>query len=102
MKINGLNVDSATIGRGMYDIICEQGQEALIAFGMIPKEIADMLEKLLREKVVKESARQLGITPEELKPHIDAKLLQQTVQTILRECCSEIYAAAKEKGKTIV
>ena len=102
MKINGLNVDTQAIADGLYEIICERGEEAIVAFGMIPKWILDLTEKLVREKVLAESARQLGITAEELKPYVDEKLLAETVNPIIHEISLGIYATAAKAGKLLV
>ena len=63
------------IADGLYEIIYEQGEDSIVAFGMIPKWIMDLTEQSVREKVVAEAAKQLGITSEELKPFVEEKLL---------------------------
>ena len=102
MKINGLNVNTQAIADGLYEIICEKGEDSIVAFGMIPKWIMDMTEKLVREKVIAETARQLNLTAEELKPYVDEKLLAETVNPIIHEICLGIYAAAAKAGKLLV
>ena len=102
MKINGLSVDTQTIADGLYAIICERGEEAVVAFGMIPKWIMDLTEKLVREKVLSETARRLNLTVAELQPHLDDKLLSETVNPILHEITIGIYAAAAKAGKLLV
>ena len=71
MKINGLIVDTQTIADCLYTIISERREEAIVAFGMIPKWILDLTEKLVREKVIVENARLLNLTVEELTPFVD-------------------------------
>jgi len=102
MKINGLIVDAQAIADGLYEIICEHGEEAIVAFGMIPKWIMDLTEKLVREKVIVENARRLNLTVEEFKPYVDEKLLTETVNPILHEISLGIYAAAARAGKLLV
>lgn len=102
MKINGLSVDTQAIADGLYKIICEREEEAIVAFGMIPKWIMDLTEKLVREKVIAENARQLDLTVEELKPYVDEKLLTESVDSILHEISLGIYTAAKRAGKLLV
>jgi hypothetical protein len=102
MKTNGLSVDTQAIADGLYDLICEREEEAIVAFGMIPKWILDLTETSIREKIISEAARQLGITAEELKPFVDDQLLTQTVNPILHEISVGIYAAAKRAGKLLV
>jgi hypothetical protein len=102
MKINGLNVNAQAIADGLYDIICAQNEEALVAFGMIPKWAVDMTEKQMREKVIREAARQLEVTVTEFAPFVDDQKVSQTVGAIMKEVCTGIYAAAKRKGAMVV
>jgi len=102
MKINGLVVDTQAIADGLYDIICEREEEAIVAFGMIPKWIMDLAEKLIREKIVAENAKRLNLTVEELRPYVDEKLRTETVNPILHEISLGIYTAAARAGKLLV
>lgn len=102
MQINGLSVDTQAIADGLYVIICERGEDAIVAFGMIPKWIVDLTEQLLREKILAESARRLGISAEDLKPLVDDRLLADTANPILHEISIGIYGAAKRAGKLFV
>ena len=102
MKIAGLNVNAQAIADGLYEIICEREEEAIVAFGMIPKWIMDLTEKLVRERVLTENARLLNLTVEELKPYVDEKLLAETVKPIIHEISLGIYAAAARAGKLLV
>ena len=109
MKINGLTVDTAAIGEGLYKLIVEQGDEAIVAFGMIPKPIMDLMEKLLREKIISIAAKQQGVTDEELiefaKTYLDNKSFEKSLRDIInpisREVCVAIYGAAKRAGKMV-
>jgi len=102
MKINGLTVDTQAIADGLYAIICEKDEEAIVAFGMIPKWIMDLTEKLVRERVIAETARKLNLTAAELQPYVDDKVLSETVAPILHEISLGIYAAAAKAGKLLV
>lgn len=102
MKINGLKVDAERIGAGIYALICERGEEAIVAFGMIPKWAIDVLEKQLREKVVELAAAQVPCTVEEFTPYIDEAKVKDTVQPILHEVTLGIYGAASKAGKLCV
>ncbi|HMP84028.1 MAG TPA: hypothetical protein PKA41_15115 [Verrucomicrobiota bacterium] len=102
MNINGLTVDTQAIADGLYKIICEKGEDAIVAFGMIPKWIMDLTEKLVREKVIAETAKRLNLTVEELSPYVDEKLVTETVRPIIREISLGIYQAAAKAGKLIV
>lgn len=102
MKVNGLTVDAARIGQGLYEIICEKGDEAIVAFGMIPKWAIDMAETAVREKVITLAATQAGCTAEDFKPYIDEQLLKDTVNPIMRQIGTEIYNAAAKAGRMMV
>jgi hypothetical protein len=106
MKINGLNVDTETIGAGVYQIICERGEEAIVAFGMIPKWAMDLTEKEVREKIIAEAVRQQRCDSAEeeraFREHVSEELLRATVNPIMREIGSAIYTAASKAGKMIV
>lgn len=102
MKINGLIVDTQAIADGLYKIICERQEEAIVAFGMIPKWIMDLAEKLIREKIIAENSKRLNLTVEELLPYVDEKLLTETVNPILHEITLGIFTAAKRAGKLLV
>jgi hypothetical protein len=104
MKINNLNVNTAAISEGLYRIICQQGQEAIVAFGMIPIEIINMLEKLLREKIISISAAQNGCTVKELMASglVSEQLIKDTMAPIVREVTTGIYTAASNAGKMVV
>ena len=102
MNINGLKVDAAKIGHGLYAIIEEKGEEAIVAFGMVPKWAIDMAERAVRDKVVAIAAEQIGCTVDEFKPFIDEDKVKQTVQPILHEITLGIYDAASKAGKLLV
>jgi len=102
MKINGLVADTRKIAEGLYDIIEEKGEAGIVAFGMIPKWTVDLLEKHVRQKVIAESARQMGVTESELAPHVDQNKVNQTVSEISRAICTDIYAVASDRGRMLV
>lgn len=109
MKINGLNVDTAKIGAGLCEIICEKGEDHIVAFGMIPKWVMDLAESAVREKIIAVACEQLSaptplfpVTPEDLKPYLDERLITDTVRPIMREIATQIYNAASQAGKMVV
>jgi hypothetical protein len=95
-------VDTAKIGAGIYDIICQKGEEAIVAFGMIPKWAMDACERMLREKIIAEAAKQSHCTPEELKPFVDEALVTDMVNKIMHEIAVGIYAEASNQGRMVV
>ena len=102
MTINGINANTQAIGEGLYRIICETGQEALVAFGMIPADLIETTTQMLREKVISEAAKQAQCTVEELRSFVDSEKVEEIVRPIMKEICSAIYAAASHAGKMIV
>lgn len=102
MRINGLNVDADAIGRGIYRIICDKGDEAIIAFGMVPSWAMDSLRPMLRDKIIAEAAKQAQCTAEDLAPYLDEDKVKRTLQDIEHQVVLGIYAAAHAAGKMIV
>ncbi|HUJ08544.1 MAG TPA: hypothetical protein VL171_00820 [Verrucomicrobiae bacterium] len=102
MNIDGLKVDAQAIADGLYQIICDRGQEAIVAFGMIPKEIIDLVEKLIRDRVIELAANQHGVTVTEFLPFVDEAKLRAIVNPIVHEITVGIYAAAQRAGKMCV
>ena len=102
MNINGLKVNTDAIGEGLYRIICQQGQEAIVAFGMLPADIMESLDKMLREKILAESAKQIGCSVREMKLIYDERKMQDTVRPIVREVSTAIFRAASHAGKMVV
>jgi hypothetical protein len=105
MNIHGLRIDAQAIGNGIYAMICDHGEEAIVAFGMIPKWAMDTLEKELRDKITHEALKQVGITDvESLGPDfkIDDAKLDAIIRPIVHEISIAIYRAAKNAGKMIV
>ncbi len=102
MKVNGLEVNTQAIAEGMYRIICEKGEEAIVAFGMIPLWIVEMTEKQLLEKIISEKCRETGWTPEELAPYLSKEMVDDMVSQIMRHICTGIYTAAGNANKMLV
>lgn len=98
MKHNGLVIDEKQIATGLYDIICQQGEEAIVAFGMIPKWIVDMLEVQLRRKIIEIKAVQCNSTPDEVSPFVSEELMQDTMRPIVHAVTVQIYGVASERG----
>ena len=102
MKINNLNVDTQALANGLYKIICAKGEESIVAFGMIPKWIMDLAEKLIREKIISEAARQVLCTPEQIAPVVDNAVVDNMTRQIIHEICLGIYKAASDADKMLV
>ena len=102
MNISGLKVDVEPIAEGLYGIICDRGEESLVAFGMLPKWIMDMTERLVREKILNIWAGQLGCTVKEAMPFCNEVKLKEKVQAVMDQVATGIYGAAKSKGMMVV
>lgn len=102
LKVNGLAVDTQAIADGLYDIICAKGEEAIVAFGMIPAWLIETLELMLREKAIAIAAAQVGVTVQEFGPFIDETKLKETIRPIVHEVTVGIYRAASSAGRMCV
>ena len=102
MNINGLKVNTQAIGEGLYRIICQQGQEAIVAMGMIPLEFIEGLERQLRVKILDIAAQQNECKVSELQPFVSEKLIKETMAPIVHEVTIAIFRAAKNAGKLMV
>ena len=101
-KMHGLLIDADAIGRGVYEMICDKGEQAIVAFGMIPKWSIDLLHKSLRDKVIAEAAQQVAATPDDLTPYVDDQRVEAIVRDIEHEVCVTIYRAASQAGAMVV
>lgn len=88
--MKGLRVDGDAIGAGIYGMICERGEAAIVAFGMIPSWAMDLVRAPLEAKVA------------ELKPAADAKERAECVREIEHLICLGIYNAAAKAGRMVV
>ncbi len=120
MKLNGLVVDTQAIADGLYGIICHKGEESIVAFGMIPKWIIDVLEKQLREKIVRTAAEQMQFSEAEIGHLLELDklgvlttdgveaagfsedMIRETMRPIVHEVSVGIYKAASRAGKMCV
>jgi len=102
LRRSGLKVNAEAIGRGMYGLITKAGEESIVAFGMLPKWIMDILDAQLRQKVLEIVAKQTFIPADEIECMIDPKSLDAIVAEITKEVISFIYTAAAGRGKLLV
>lgn len=103
MNIKGIQADTGALAAGLYDLICEQGQDHIVAFGMIPKAIVDLLEKNLREKVIGIVETKEMATIEEISRFFNVKAeVDSIVKAIIRQVCVDILSVAKQRGQMIV
>jgi len=102
MNINGLVVDTDNIGRGLYQMICDKGEDAVVAHGMIPAWCIESFERLLREKIVAVASAKAGCQPAELEPHVDKPLVAKMVRDISHEVVVAIYKEAERQGRMLV
>ncbi len=102
MNIPGLKLNADAIGQGIYRMICEAGQDQIVAFGMLPKTFMDIAESGVREKLVALAAEQRDLTVAEATPFIDQAKLERLVAEIMREIGCAIYKAATNAGRMVV
>lgn len=100
MRINGLVVDADAIGKGLYGLICDKGEEAIVAFGMIPKWAIDLMQKPLREKIIKAWGERED--KEGVYRNLDEKEIKRTIAEIEHQVVLGIYSAASAAGKMVV
>lgn len=101
VKLNrsGIKVDAAKIGAGLYDLVCQKGDDAIVAFGMIPKWIVDILDRQLEEKIIELFAAENQIEPALAKEIICPDSLKDMVRSISKECTLAMFDAASKAGK---
>jgi len=99
------------VGTKMYHSILDEEDQAVVAFGMIPKHATDILEKQLADKwneLFKH--RSGGSTPEEydgsmtnlgMEPEA-VKCRDKWVRAQSKEVCIHIYSAASAAGRMVV
>lgn len=59
---HGFTIDVQRIANGIWDMMPEDDKLPMVV-GMIPKQWADMTERMLREKLTEEYAKQYDCTP---------------------------------------
>lgn len=102
MRIENMQVDADKIAEGIYEIILERGQEAIVAFGMLPADLMRMVEQNARRKVIEVTAAFYELPPELFEPMVDESKLKPIVQKIVHEVSVAIYRQAKKHGMMIV
>lgn len=102
MNIKGVSVNAEAIGAGLYGMIADKGEEAIVAFGMLPKWAMDMAETAVRQKIISIAAEQVGCSPRDVLPFIGETELSAIVNPIMKEIACAILKAAADKGKLLV
>jgi len=104
MKTHGLDINTAAIGNGIYAMIVDKGDEAIVAFGMIPLWAVELMRPILREKILDIGAKPYGITAQELElmGAVDEPKVKALMVEIEHEVVLAIYAAAQAAGRMVV
>lgn len=98
------------IGENTYPILSEDDQ-AIIAFGMIPLELEEMVERIARERFAKIGLLAIGCNPDDQTLDAEGKTILQVwsaaidkdqIQEVLRGFTLGLYAAAKANKKMLV
>jgi len=98
IKVGNMTVDAGKIGAGLYGLIQDKGEEAIVAFGMIPSWVVESLEQQLRRLIVERQAHHLQMATEDLQPYVDEASIAEFIRPIVHECIIGIYDAAKAAG----
>ena len=85
--MKGIKVDAEAIAEGIYKMMPEE-DKTLLAFGMINREWADLLDRMLPEKFDNIFIEQYGITPA-----VEAR--EQFTKETRSKICEKLYAVAK-------
>lgn len=105
-NIQGLNVDADAMAKGLYAIITERGEAALVAFGMLPHAVIELFEKQLGEKYeasAKEQAFKLfGLEVDPVLEVADQAKKKAFVRDVSHAVCVKIYGVAADAGKMMV
>lgn len=103
MKIHGINVNVTAIAEGVYEMF-DENMVAATAFGMLPAERMDMVERFLGEKVEDlakdECIRRFGYCPTADVAKADLK--RDFVRDAMHQICVAIYHEAAAQGKMVV
>ena len=103
MNIEGITIDARRIAEGIYNLFDEE-QVAVCAFGMLPANIMESLERMLGEKIEEiakdDCQRQYGFRPDRDCAKTDLK--RCFVSEAMRQIALEIYGIAKEHDALLV
>lgn len=98
--INGLNIDYTALGKGMYDLFDEY-EQAIVAFGMIPKDKMDIMMEQFKDKCARLQLAQWRVPEDDTESfkYIRDHIKKSVLETFEREMCIAIYQAASNAGK---
>lgn len=102
MTANGLKINIPAIAEGMYNIVCEAGQDHIVAWGMLPEKFIETLDRLVREKIIALAATECGLSKREVSLLVDEEKMVALVRPIMHEIAVGIYSVARARGKMVV
>lgn len=100
--MNGLNINYEALGKGMYDLF-DEDEQALVAFGMIPKAKMDITMEQFKDKCARLQLAQWDVPEDDtasfdlLRNHIKKDVLV----AFEHDLCIAIYRAANDAGRMI-
>ena len=106
-----ITLDTQAVGQGIFEMMVPD-DKTLLAFGMINKQILDILEKHLRGTFDEMFMQKVGLTPEGYDEFVSCLGLGECIQcqdsrkdyvtTMSTEVSKDLYGAAARVGKMIV
>lgn len=103
MKIQGIEVDTNAIAKGIYEMF-DTNEQAAVAFGMLPAEKMRVLENELDRKIEDDAKNQVenvyGFRPENNVAKQDLKA--DFVRESMHQISVDIFRYAGSIGKMIV
>ena len=110
-RICNITADTCRVAEGIYGMMNEDDQ-ALVAFGMLPKPITDILERQLKDKFDESFKEHSEYDPEGFDAFVTSLGLgrceeacdsrKDFVRTVSKEVCKDIYGTALRAGKMVV
>ena len=89
-------INTTEIGKGLYDLM-DNNQQAAVAFGMIPKEIIDLVMDKIKKRISDILAEDLGLPAKDIYPCLKEDFLNELEHDI----SLAIYGRAKELNRMI-
>ena len=97
-----MTTDYKAIGKGIYGMLDEENR-AVVAFGMIPKDMIDLATKCYKEKVARLALERYGIEEDQEMLEMFIKAVKpEAVREFEHEVSLAILGAAKDNNALLV
>lgn len=98
LEAKGIKVDVEKLGQGIYDMIIETGNAAVLSYGMFPADIMESLERNVDEKIISLAAEKLCLSADEARPYLNKEKLKEYTKPIIHAVTVKVLEiASKEK-----